>query len=290
MVKAITQNESGFTLIEIISVIVLLGILGAFSYQFFTFGISSYVDLASRDKMTDQGRFIVDRMAREIVNALPNSVRVIQNSEPSVKCIEFFPVNIATGYLSIPTIPASDQVRTITFTTPTSAANNFLAAVFTRDECSVYGVKTGGGSCDITGDGNTDAADRAWHPIRSWSAIDAQTTGITLSSAVSYSQESPSKRLYIATSPVAFCLHDDGRLLRYSGYSFSYPHYFFTLNTPPSGGVLMGEKINFEESRFVFHEADHIRNGLVQIYLSINNHDGSEAFQFNHQVSLHNAP
>lgn len=284
------QKQSGFTLIELVAVIVLLGVLGAFSYQFFTFGVVAYVDMASRDKVTEQGRFIVDRMAREVVNALPSSVRIIQNNAATIKCMEFFPVSIATGYLSAPTIPASNQIQAISFTLPAGNASDYIAAIYTNDECSVYGSKTGGGSCDKTGDTNINAKDSSWHAISSWTVSSAQITDITLSSSVSYLQESPSKRLYIATSPVAFCIHSDGKLKRYSNYSFSYPHQFFSSNNPPAGGVLMGENIDFANSRFMFNAANHIRNGIVQLNIYFNNHDGSEQYPFNHQVSLHNAP
>lgn len=284
------QEQSGFTLIELVVVIVLLGILGTFSYQFFTFGVISYVDMASRDKTTEQGRFIVDRVAREVVNALPSSVRMIQNSVATIKCMEFLPVSIATGYLSAPTIPAFNQIQAITFTLPSGSASDYMAAIYTHDECSVYGVKTGGGSCDKTGDGNTNTADRSWHPISSWASASAQIINITLSSSVSYLQESPAKRLYIAASPIAFCIHNDGKLKRYSNYTFNYPHSFFTSNNPPAGGVLMGENIDFANSNFILNAANHIRNAIVQVTLTLNNHDGTEQYPFNHQVSLHNAP
>ena len=61
--------------------------------QFVSQGLSIYVDTARRDNLQQQGRFAVERVSRELRNALPGSVRVAGN------CVDFMPVLNASSYL-----------------------------------------------------------------------------------------------------------------------------------------------------------------------------------------------
>jgi len=61
-----TQHEKGFTLIEIIIVIVLVGILATIGATIIMQGISAYSGGESRSNAHYQARFAMERMAREI--------------------------------------------------------------------------------------------------------------------------------------------------------------------------------------------------------------------------------
>lgn len=66
----------GFTLIELIVVIVLLGIIGSAFGMFFLPAFQSYQAVARRADLTDAAESALRRVARDIRISLPNSVRV----------------------------------------------------------------------------------------------------------------------------------------------------------------------------------------------------------------------
>jgi len=67
-------NNKGYTLIEIIIVIVILGVIGAFTFQMvaaFTFqmvaaGVQAFKKSSARKDLVDQGRIALERMVREL--------------------------------------------------------------------------------------------------------------------------------------------------------------------------------------------------------------------------------
>ena len=99
----IKGRQCGFTLIELIVVIVLLGILGFGTTQFIINSSQSYVDTARRERQGSAARTAIEKMSRELRNALPNSVRTSAGNS----CIEFVPVLGGSIYTSLPTTTAS---------------------------------------------------------------------------------------------------------------------------------------------------------------------------------------
>jgi prepilin-type N-terminal cleavage/methylation domain-containing protein len=62
-------NNHGYTLIEIVIVIVILGIIGAFTFQMVAAGVQAFRKSSARKELSDQGRLALERMAREIRDA-----------------------------------------------------------------------------------------------------------------------------------------------------------------------------------------------------------------------------
>ena len=59
-------NDTGYTLIEIVMVIVILGVIGAFTFQFVAHGVLAFKKTSSRKDLYDQGRLALERMVREL--------------------------------------------------------------------------------------------------------------------------------------------------------------------------------------------------------------------------------
>ena len=97
------QVATGFTLIELILVIVVLGILAVSVTSYIGLGARMYAETADRDQLLSQSRFAIERLVRELRNVVPNSVRV------SGSCIEFMPLLNAGRYASIPTAAQSGR-------------------------------------------------------------------------------------------------------------------------------------------------------------------------------------
>jgi MSHA biogenesis protein MshO len=85
--------QRGFTLIELIMVIVILGVVGSMVAVFMKNPIDAYFASARRAALTDVADTVVRRMARDVRRALPNSMR---QNDPS--CIEFIPTKTGGRY------------------------------------------------------------------------------------------------------------------------------------------------------------------------------------------------
>lgn len=89
-----SDRQSGFSLIELIIVIVILGIVGAMVAVFMKTPIDAYVASASRAALTDVADTTIRRIARDLHKALPNSIRTSADQQ----CIEFIPTKTGGRY------------------------------------------------------------------------------------------------------------------------------------------------------------------------------------------------
>jgi len=71
-----SQRARGFTLVEVIIVMVVTGVLSGMVAVFLKTPVQNYVDTAARGDMTDVADLTLRRMTRELRLALPNSVLV----------------------------------------------------------------------------------------------------------------------------------------------------------------------------------------------------------------------
>jgi prepilin-type N-terminal cleavage/methylation domain-containing protein len=91
-------NNHGYTLIEIVMVIVILGIVGGITFQVVAAGVQAFKKTSNRKDLYDQGRLALERMAREIrdakelVECWPESITFKKQhpSQDSVEEIKFW--------------------------------------------------------------------------------------------------------------------------------------------------------------------------------------------------------
>lgn len=69
-------REDGFTLIELIMVMVLLGIVGAMGAQFISQAFQGFADTDARTEIHEEGKLGLVRMERELYHAVPNAISV----------------------------------------------------------------------------------------------------------------------------------------------------------------------------------------------------------------------
>jgi len=77
---SILSKRHGFTLVELIIVIVLLGIISAVLAPVILTNIRAYSDTRSRNELVARGRLSLERLSREIHQAIPNSLRLVTSS------------------------------------------------------------------------------------------------------------------------------------------------------------------------------------------------------------------
>ena len=91
------QMLGGFTLVEMIVVMVITGIIGGMVAILIKAPVQGYVDSARRAEMTDVADTALRRLARDIRTAVPNSVRVPNQAGVSTY-IEFLPTRDGGRY------------------------------------------------------------------------------------------------------------------------------------------------------------------------------------------------
>ncbi len=80
------KKARGFTLLELVVVIMITGIMGAALAVFFKPAVDSYFDARRRAEMTDTADTALRRMGRDVRRAVPNSIRT-----PNSQCFELVP-------------------------------------------------------------------------------------------------------------------------------------------------------------------------------------------------------
>jgi len=91
-------KAKGFTIIELIVVIIILGVVGIFTFQFLASGIQTYITMQRQKDLLDEGRLCLERMSREIRDAKQilatsnNHIRILKShhtAHDSATTIEF---------------------------------------------------------------------------------------------------------------------------------------------------------------------------------------------------------
>lgn len=92
----------GFTLVELVMVILLLGVMATFTSQFIGIGTQIYGDVSRREQLMSDARFALERLNRELRDAVPGSVRIEDeagNPLDQGACLRFWPIATASRYL-----------------------------------------------------------------------------------------------------------------------------------------------------------------------------------------------
>lgn len=92
------KHQRGFTLIELIIVMIVTSIVVVMISAIITRPLTGYFDTQRRADLADRGQAAINRMAIELENSVPNSVRIIGTVTGT--SIEFMPVLSAGRYRS----------------------------------------------------------------------------------------------------------------------------------------------------------------------------------------------
>lgn len=96
--RGASRFSKGFTLVEMIMVIVITGILGGMVAVFLKHPIQQYMDISRRAELTDIADTALYRLAGDVSTAVPNSIRVAGCGVSP--CFEFLPTKDGGRYRS----------------------------------------------------------------------------------------------------------------------------------------------------------------------------------------------
>lgn len=262
----------GFTLVELVTVIVIIAILAAASTSLFRNPTQSFFDTEIRASLTDRADTAMRRIARDINNALPNSVRVTTNG--ANQFIEFVPVLSAGRYRASVGSPVAGDPLDFSLAADTFDVLGPPVTIGAGNFLVIYNLGiTGANVYDGTAGTNNV------RPLT--------TTGASLSTlgfnGGAFPLESPSSRFHVVSTPVTYmCNMATGQLLRYSGYAIQ-----ASQPTPPTvtpsvlATSLTGCNIQYTNGVLQ-------RNGIVTLHFTLAQ-DGAQV-SLMHQVMVINSP
>lgn len=264
------QHVQGFTLVELIMVIVITGIIGGMVAIFIRSPVDAYFDSARRAALTDVADTAVRRISRDIRRALPNSIRT-----PNPQCIEFIPTKTGGRYRAETNNAGAGDI--LNFSAADTSfdmlgANSALPdqAIAAGDVIAVYNL--GAGMNDAYAGDNT-----ATVTAIAAGAL-ANETNISISSKL-FPLESGSSRFHVipANENVIAFVCSGGKLYRTASSTF-------TSACPTSGAILAN---NVSACNFVYNTAlEH--SALAQLTVEFTDH--GETVRLYHEVHVNNTP
>lgn len=294
MPKTRNNRQQGFTLMELLTVTVLVGILAVLGGRLILAPIESFTDVSRRAELVDIADNALQRMSRELRVALPNSIRITVSG--SRTALEF--LNTATG--------GRYRARV-----ESDGSGNSLDPVFNSgtDEFDVLGgvigpvtpgpagqanCLNGNSDCLViynTGTGAGDFNAYAGSNIAAISAVTANT--ITYSNGANWNFPFPippssEQRFYVVDRPVSFvCDSSTRQLRRYEDYGIQAAQPVTDAQLGGPGSLLAD---NIAGCAFSYTGGAGTRYGLVTLRVQVQDTATSESVALLYQVHVVNVP
>ncbi len=273
----------GFTLIELVVAIVLLGIVGSIVAVFLSNTLEGYSSLNRRDTLQAGLRMAVERISRELRHALPNSVCTDDGSgcnNPGsivyfVRTVDAGEYQTQSGNYSsgqarapLPVAPASSSRFDVLSGSSLNASSGQWIVVYNTDNSDIYNSGSRRRQINSLSTKDTDG-----------SAPD-DVSVVQFASSVNFPTHSPSRRFHvIENNAVIFYLQGTDLYRAISNFS------------SPSTATAGTEKLllkNVSACTFTYVPGSLLRSGLLRINIQIDN--GTETLQMIHEAQVYNAP
>lgn len=292
------RTERGFSLVELIVVMVVLGILAGFTAMFITKPVVAYLAAQRRAELVDIADTALLRMARDVRLALPNSVRVKSASGTVGSCngaeacyLEYLPVVAGGRYRAVQdstqgcaTYPDAAAVgcNILDFTNKNDASfdilgpqltvanTQYLVVYNTGNVGTLFDAWSGGNRRDITSNGSV--------PQLAFTATTEPLPG-----------GSEAKRFFVANRPVSYvCDPAAHTIRRYWGYG-PLNNQPVDLSAAPSSALLANR---VSACAFSYSPGSSQRLGQLTLSIRLENTDGgdSEQIALYREVAVNNEP
>lgn len=270
------KKPAGFTLVELIMVIVVLGILATGSVRFIALSAEGLVDTGARQALASSATIAVEKVLRDARRALPNSVRVFDDG--GNQCLELVPILYSSEYISVPTAAAASSFQGVQFVNAVGGEAGYVA-VYPSSAAAVYGSNQ-----------SRSAVTAVASSVGVAGTSDENLQTITFTGGASYRfpSDSPSKRFYLVGQPISFCNDSSGRLWRYQNYGFNLDSRS-SIPTTGANRVLIADSL--QSLAFNYTPAQLRRNAVVRMSLTlVRTNDATETIDISQEVQLRNVP
>ena len=274
----ISARHRGFTLVELIMVIVLMGVIGGIMSVFMRGPIDAYFSSARRAALTDVADTTVRRIARDLHRALPNSIRA---NATCANSLEFIPTKTGGRY-------RVDGTNALTFSAPVLSFNmlgdnaTFAGDALPNDQIIAAG--------DLVVVYNLGIAGADAYLGNNTALVSAVTNGSETNIALGavgkqFPLASGSNRFHVvaANEQIVTYVCNGTTLYRTATASMTAP-------TTCTAGSIVAANVNCAGTSFAFSPTDLQRNAIVTMVLSIQDSSATETVNLQHEVHVDNTP
>jgi MSHA biogenesis protein MshO len=296
--------QTGFTLVEMVTVIAITAIVAAVVAVFIRLPLQEYQDAQRRAEITDAADTAFTRIKRDLQTSLPNSVRVATTGAgaSTVYYLEFLQVRTGGRYRSSAPTPAvaSGPPNTCpdlapldgfadenvlqfgvadTCFTSLGALPNLLQIVANSDSVVVYNLGTGFSSADAYAAGATNN-----RSLITGIAVGTGGENVIKFTAHTFTLDSPGRRFQVISGPISYiCNPVAGTLSSISGYAISAAQL-----TPPAGApVLLAQRIT---ACTITYDVVDQRVSVISIRLGFSDVISATAVNLFQQIQVSNVP
>lgn len=278
------MKQRGFTLLELLLVILITGILAVVVAPVIQQPIQAYFDQTTRAELVDAAEMALRRMARDARRSLPYSVRVNgaqtafefvsvvdvaryrENGGPDTKRLRFNNNDASFNILGL-----------FQHATSPLGGNERLAIFNLGDGSAGFNIYAGDPVVTPAGTNVSFAPDGAPQAP----AVANTEHTVTINPAFQFTASSPSHRVYVTDDAVSYACINNG-LFRLTGYGY--------LATQPSPATVATGNLmtdNVTACRFDYDPGNSRQPGLLIMSLTLTS--GGESITLLHQVHIHNA-
>lgn len=266
-----STTSAGFTLIELVVVIVITGILASLGGMLISSPIQGYFDLTRRAELVDAADNSLRRMQRDIRQALPNSIRL--TSDGTVQYLELLHTVDGGLYRATKAVSTNDILDFSQVDSKFNVLGQLAAIPVVGQQLVVYNIAATGDSGNAySGDNRTKVTG-------------GDQANVEFTDGKKFPFQSPYQRFFLVDQAISYVCTPSpagGTLMRYTGYLITPTQ----PTTALSGGSLLANHVT--ACTFTYAGGSSQRAGLVTLQLELA--DEGETISLLQQVHVDNAP
>lgn len=260
------KANRGFTLVELVMVIVLLAIVATISVRFVALSTQGAVDVGSRQLRSFSAVVVSEQISRALREALPGSVRV----DGSGSCIEWMPVTAVSNYINLPRGANPDSFEAAPLAGGASASGRVVVYSYGSN---LYSTGSPG-------------------PVSPPATLPSGASPVTVTfdggANHRFSTQSPERKFFIIDEPRTFC--QQGRFLfRYRDYGIQSSIASALPAGMPRREVLAADLVA-DSLRFDVVPPSLQRNGVVSFSFELTSPQTGEVTSVSQEVQIRNVP